>query len=248
MPQDKVTPKISELQKNFSSDQLRSSNIFQMLKSLKLSANFTECNFLKSQGYAFNLVLSLLIWMTIGSNKTVNSSLPDLSDNGIHLGKDVFYRLKNSAKICWRRILWYVVSKFLQQIRKDKENAADKSEKPKPRCLIFDDTLLERTGNKIEKIGKVYDHVKWRMVLGFRLLVGLYFDGVSAIPVDFSMVREKGQKADKPFGMSPKYLRRQFSKKRAKESEGFSRIKELDISKIALSIQMFLRTLVRNAR
>ena len=50
MPSHKVTKQISELQTNFSSDQLRSSTIFQSLKSLKLSANFSEFNFLKKQG------------------------------------------------------------------------------------------------------------------------------------------------------------------------------------------------------
>jgi len=242
MLHDKVTEQISELQTIFSSNQMRSASIFHTLKSLKLSANFAEFNFLKTQGYTFNLVLSLLIWMNLRSSKTVNSSLPELSENNIKLAKDVYYRLKNSEKVCWRRILWYVTEKFLQQIRKDKEHTAGKTEKTKPRCLIFDDTLLEKTGNKIEKIGKVWDHVTHRMVLGFRLLVGLYFDGTSIIPVDFSLVREKGQKADKPFGMLKKHLRRQFRKKRIKESEGIARVEELDISKIELSIRMFLRT------
>ena len=244
MLHDKITEKISELKNNFSSNQLENSTIFQTLKSLKLSANFAEFNFLKEQGYRFNFVLSLLIWMTIRSNKTVNSSLSELSDNGIQVKKDVYYRLKNSEKICWRRILWYIVNKFLQQTQKNDENLIEKKEKPKQRCLIFDDTLLEKTGKKIEKTGKVWDHVTNRMVLGFRLLVGLYFDGTSAIPVDFSLVREKGRKIDKPFGMSKKYLRRQFSKKRAKETEGILRVKELDVNKIKLSIQLFLRAVL----
>ena len=244
MPRDKVTKQISELQNNFSSDQIKSSTIFQTLRSLKLSANFAEFNHLKTQGYAFNLVLSVLIWMTVQSKKTVNSSLSDLSDNGVRLGNDVYYRLKNSEKICWRRILWYVVQKFLFQTQKNSEKIDASSVKSKPHCLILDDTLLEKTGRKIEKIGKVFDHVNQRMVLGFKLLVGLYFDGKSAIPVDFSLVREKGQKADKPFGMSKKHLRTQFCKKRAKDSEGILRVKELDFSKIELSIQMFLRTVL----
>jgi hypothetical protein len=244
MPQDKVTKQISELQNNFSSDQIKSSTIFFFLLSLKLSANFAEFNNLKAHGYAFNLVLSLLIWLTIQSKKTVNSSLSDLSDNEIRVGNDVFYRLKNSEKICWRRILWYVVQKFLLQTQKNSDKSDTSSAKTKPGCLILDDTLLEKTGRKIEKIGKVFDHVNQRMVLGFKLLVGLYFDGKNAIPVDFSLVREKGQKADKPFGMSKKHLRAQFSKKRAKDSEGILRVKELDISKIELSIQMFLRAVL----
>jgi len=120
MLQDKVTKQISELQTNFSSNQMSNSTIFQTLKSLKLSANFAEFNYLKTQGYAFNLILSLLIWMTLQSKKTVNSSITELSENNIGLEKDVFYRLKNSEKVCWRRILWYVAEKFLQQTEKEK--------------------------------------------------------------------------------------------------------------------------------
>jgi hypothetical protein len=253
-----ITKKITELKKKISTDEFKNSTIFQTLKSFKLSANFTEFNFLKKQGYTFDLILSLLIWMNIRSKETVNSSLSELSENGILLRKDVFYRLKNSEHVCWRRILWYVVKKFLQHTQKTAcieqiksiENRSEQCitaqsiEKFKPRCLILDDTLLEKSGMKTEKIGKVWDHVTQRMVLGFRLLVGLYFDGTSTIPVDFSVVREKGKKADKPFGMLKKYLRRQLSKKRAKESEGILRVKELDISKIELSIQIFLRAVL----
>ena len=246
MPKDKVTNKISELQNNLiGSEEFRNSIVFQTLKSLKLSSNFAEFNFLKQQGYAFHLVLSVLIWITIQSINTVSSSLSELSDNGIKIKKDVYYRVKNSEKVCWRRILWYVVDKFFQQKQKNSDHTSSNTEKPKPHCLIFDDTLLEKTGYKIEKIGKVWDHIQQRAVLGFRLLAAVYFDGTSAIPVDFSIVREKGTKADKPFGLLKKYLRRQFNKKRAKESESISRIKELDISKIELSIQMFLRAVLR---
>jgi hypothetical protein len=123
MPNRKDIKKISELEENFSSDQLKISTIFQTLKSLKLSVNFSEFNFLKKQGYAFNVVLLVLIWLTVHDKKTVNSSLSELSANGIKAEKDVYYRLKNSTKICWRRILWYVVNKFLQQTQKNTEIA-----------------------------------------------------------------------------------------------------------------------------
>ena len=83
MLHNKITEKITELQTNFSLDQMRSSTVFQTLTSLKLTANFAEFNFLKTQGYAFNGVLSLLIWMRFKSKKTVNSSLTELSENGI---------------------------------------------------------------------------------------------------------------------------------------------------------------------
>ena len=92
MLRDKITNKISELQNDFSSKEVKSSIIFQTLKSLKMSATFSEFNHLKTQGYSFSLVLTLLIWQTIRSKKTVNSSLSDLSENGITIAKDVYYR------------------------------------------------------------------------------------------------------------------------------------------------------------
>jgi len=109
----------------------------------------------------------------------------------------------------------------------------------KPRCLIFDDTTLEKSGKKIEHIGRVWDHVKQRSVLGFKLLVMLYWDGKSSIPLDFSIHSEKGQKEEKPYGMSKKELRRQFSKKRIKDAESRERIKELDRNKIWMMLKMF---------
>ena len=121
MPECKVTKNISELQADISSNSLGGSIISHTLKSLRLSVNFSEFNFLKKQGYAFDFVLSLLIWMTLRQKKTASSSLSELSDNGIKVEKDVYYRLKNSEKVCWRRILWYIVEKFLQQVRKNSE-------------------------------------------------------------------------------------------------------------------------------
>ncbi|MDR0506379.1 MAG: transposase [Dysgonamonadaceae bacterium] len=87
----------------------------------------------------------------------------------------------------------------------------------------------------------VFDHVGHRMRLGFKMLFALYFDSISSIPLYFSLLSEKGKREDKPFGMRQKDLRRQFSKKRLKESEGASRINELTASKIELVIRIFFR-------
>jgi len=42
--------------------------------------------------------------------------------------------------------------------------------------------------------------------LGYKLLLGLYWDGKSTIPLDFSFLREKGKRSAKPYGMSRKEL------------------------------------------
>jgi hypothetical protein len=179
------------------------------------------------------MVLSAMIYAVTLGRKTAVSSLPLLKKKGITMGKDILYRLKNNAGIDWRKILWQTACKFIG-IRKQ-ENEGEH----KVRCLIFDDTLLEKTGKKIEKIGKVHDHVTDTFKLGYKLLLGLYWDGKSTIPLDFSLSREKGKRAEKPYGMSRKELYRQYGKKRLKELSGREREKELDKSKIEMMLEIF---------
>jgi hypothetical protein len=182
--------------------------------------------------------------MVVTANKTVSSSLSKLYELGVKTGKDVFYRLKNKEYICWRQILWHIVMKF----NSITASTALPDEPDKPHCLIFDDTVLEKSGRKIEKMGRVWDHVKQRSVLGFKLLVMLYWDGKSSIPLDFSFHREKGKKESKPYGMSKREISHQFSKKRKKDTESQKRINELDIDKITMMLKMFYSAFCRCLR
>ena len=235
MLRDKGKKSIEEIKMDFNPDRFTEEKVTRIFKALKITESLSEFNYVKKSGYSVKMVLSLLLVIVVTGNKTVLSSLSDLYEQGITTGKDVFYRLKNNEHICWRRILWHIVMKFIGIATSDPH--ADEPEKR--RCLIFDDTTLEKSGKKMEKLGRVWDHVKQRSVLGFKLLVMLYWDGKSSIPLDFSLHREKGQKQEKPYGMNKKELRRQFSKKRIKESESCQRIKELDMDKIGMMLKMF---------
>jgi hypothetical protein len=235
MLRDKSKKNIEEIKMDFNPERFSEEKVTSIFKALKITESLSEFNCIKKSGYSVKLVLSLLLVMVVTANKTVLSSLSNLYDHGITTGKDVFYRLKNNEHICWRRVLWHIVMKFIGITA----SSALSDEPSKPRCLIFDDTVLEKSGKKIEKLGRVWDHVKQRSVLGFKLLVMLYWDGKSSIPLDFSIHREKGQKEDKPYGMSKKALRRQFSKKRIKDAESGKRIKELDMDKIRMMLKMF---------
>ena len=234
MLRDKVRENISEIQTDFNKEQFNGEKIMRAFKAMKITNCFSVFNDFKEFGLTFKEVLSLLISIVVMSCKTVNSSLPQLKEHGYTAGKDVFYRLKNNPKIPWRRILWHIAGKFMEVT----ESNISEEDRKKPHYLIFDDTTIEKTGKKMEFIGKVYDHVFHRMVLGYKLLIMLYWDGKSSIPLDCSIHRELGQKEDKPYGMTKKELRRRFSKKRIKESESCKRIEELDTSKIYMMIKM----------
>ena len=84
--------------------------------------------------------------MVVSPDKTVNSYLNSPTGEGSSMGKDVFYRLKNSPFICWRMLMWYFVHRFLKVTSNEKDVGDTSSH-----YLIFDDTTLSKTGKSIEK-------------------------------------------------------------------------------------------------
>lgn len=66
-----------------------------------------------------------------------------------------------------------------------------------PKCLIIDDSILPKTGKKIELIGKVFDHGTHIYNLGMKLLTLSYNDGKSVISLDFSIHNEPGKKKNR---------------------------------------------------
>jgi predicted nucleic acid-binding Zn finger protein len=240
MLRNKGTDKISELQTSYAPAGVDCKSVLSGFKALKLTEIFSEFKNIKERGYGFKEVLSVLILMVVHSEKTVHSYLTGFYGIGVSMGKDVFYRIKNRETIGWRMILWHIAARFMR-ITAEKSTIL----RDKPRYLIFDDSTIEKSGKKMEFIGRVWDHVKQCSVLGFKLLVMLYWDGVSSIPLDFSIHREKGKREAYPGGMRKKDLRRRYSKKRIKETYSAKRIKELDMNKIEMVLKMFYSAVYR---
>ena len=111
------------------------------------------------------------------------------------------------------------------------------------RCLIIDDSLLAKTGRRMEFVGRLWDHVGHRSLLGLRLLLLCYCDGKSTFPVDFSIHRERGKNEKKPKGVARRHLKGQYKKCRNEDSEGHQRAMEVDGSKADIGIQMIKRAL-----
>jgi predicted nucleic acid-binding Zn finger protein len=161
----------------------------------------------------------------------------------IEARKDAFYRLKNNPGICWRMILWLFALKFIKLTDTGGESDSDVL-----RCLVFDDSTLPKTGRYIEKVSRVWDHVLNRCILGYKFLVMGYWDGCSFIPLDFSLHREKGKNANKPYGLKNKEYRKQYRKKREKGTHAWDRIKEADNSKIDSAVNMFWRAITQGIK
>jgi hypothetical protein len=133
--------------------------------------------------------------------------------------------------------------KFIKLVLARGENAGDS-----PKCLIFDDSLLHKSGRYIEKISRMFDHVSKRFVLGYKLLTMGYWDGTSFIPLDFSLHRERGNNKDKPFGLKKKEYRRQYRKKREKGTHSWDRAREADSTKIESALKMFWRAVSQGVK
>jgi len=144
-----------------------------------------------------------------------------------------FYRLMNNAQMNWRKLLLSFAKQFitLTQTHGDENNNV--------KCFIIDDTLIEKTGKTIEFIGKVFDHITKKYLLGFKMLVLGYWDGKSLIATDFSLHSEKGKSGN--HGMSKKEQKKQFHKNRPIKSPSRKRVEELDEKKTEVVIAMIKR-------
>ena len=238
MLQGKDIKNIWELKNSFTHKWVEPEFIASSLKLFSFSQLSKSVSEIKQKGYSFEWTLTVLLSMPFIGAETVNSMLSGIVKHHIEAGKDTFYRLKNHSQVCWRLLLWLFVSKF-----KSLSNSKLKQVGQGPKCMVFDDTLLEKTGKCIEKVSRMFDHVTKRYVLGFKLLLVGYWDGISFIPIDFSMHRELGTNKEKPFGLKKKELKKQFKKEREKGTPAYERACEADESKIDCAIKMFKRAI-----
>jgi len=236
MLQSKDIKKVEELKNGFTPRWFEPDFILSSLKCFSFSKTCKSLNPLKVRGYSFSSIFSILICLPFVNADSINSVIDSVLLGHVKARKDVFYRLKNNPGICWRMILRLFASK---SIKASENQGSSKDEDP--RCLIFDDSSLAKTGQYIEKVSRVWDHVLNRAILGYKLLVMGYWNGTSFIPVDFSLHREKGKNKDKPYGLKKSKFRRQHRKTRKKDSPSWERAKEADENKINSALKMFWR-------
>jgi len=238
-----LNPKIlylSELRHVLSNNDKTSEGLVSFFVKLKFEGLCKVFDGVKTKGHEASgslLILCLLQLSNLSVWAMFRSGISTLNESG----KDVYYRLKNNPMLDWRKLLMTAAKRYNALV----SQASTNIDSPLVKCFILDDSCIEKTGNKIEFIGKVFNHVSQRMVLGYKMLTLGYWDGKSFIGIDFSLHREKGKQKTKPYGLKNKQLKVQYSKQRPEGSPQSKRVKELDISKIDNAIKM-LRRAVKN--
>jgi len=216
--------------------------IYDLMKCFNMAKLCRSLGVNKQKGYSLPALIIVLTLFPVMLLKTVRGFI--LSGcKLIEAQKDTFFRIKNNEHMNWRKFLYAVNKQFQNKLPENEEPLTPtENEGPlTPTCGIVDDTLLEKTGDKIEGIGKVHDHVTKKHVLGFKCQVYAYWDGKSIRPLDFSLHAEIGKKKERPFGMTKKQLKRRFKKDRSPKSQGYKRFKELTEDKISAALAAIKR-------
>ena len=238
MLQDKGIESIQELKKYFSNPERKVDYLLDIFKFFDFKRINKRLDILKRQGSSISSVLSVLIILPFLKQASVHALLRSGCKNLAGGGKDVYYRIKNRQDIDWRSILTSFVKRFLIIVAQKGDN-----EGAGPSCLVVDDSYCPKVGTKAEFVGRVYDHVTHRFLIGLRLLQLCFYDGKSTIPIDFSFHREKGKNEAKPYGLTKKQLKLQAKGKRIAGSVSDIRAKEVDDSKMKVAKNMIKRAL-----
>ncbi len=228
--------KIDELQSIVSNENETIRGIQQFMQPFNLGVTLKHYSQLKEKGYKLT---DVLIWLctvqTLGFS-IYQATRQGLSNLIICGEKCVYYRLLENQFINWRGLYRRILLKYYEIVK----SKGEEPEQGTIRCFIIDDTVIEKTGKFIEGVTKVFDHVTQKSVLGLKMLVLGYWDGINFLGVDFSLHHEMGK--NNKGGLTKKEQKLQHKKVRAKDSCTEQRKKELDESKIDSAIKMLKRT------
>lgn len=239
MPNHKGTNIFSEIGKFFKEkDSTSAMNaIMSMTNALKMSekrlfGSESKCNCKLTQLQLLELLMLFPCFMISNAYNYTSSPLYGL----FGCKSDTFYRFLSRDSYDWRRILAMITWQLWRKTQKQRT-----SKSTDPVCLMVDDTDYPKRGIQTEMIGKVFSHVTHSMTLGFKALFLGITDGRSQMLVDFALVGEEGK--NKNYGLKQKQLDARFSKKHAETSHTAHRVKEYDMSKITLMMEMIRRVI-----
>ena len=187
-PQNKTTTNVGEINKLCDENQNITTTIYQIIEKFNIEGKIKVLNTVKLRGYKISELIVILLVIPFFRVRIDNMHRKDRGQNTSKAKKDAYYDLKNNELINWRMILALIVKQFLNITQ---NNVIQDITKIK--ALVGDDTMVMKTGHKIENVSKVHDHTTDGFLFGFKILVLGFYDGTTFIPVDFSIHREKGK-------------------------------------------------------
>ncbi|MEA3295596.1 MAG: hypothetical protein U9Q27_00425, partial [Patescibacteria group bacterium] len=192
MQRSKNTKKVEQIEKVSKSSEQITQSISDVIDKFNVKSVFKEIDLIKRCGILVStttMAMLILPFVGVASVSALFKSGLNKADDG---EKDVYYDVKNNASISWRFLLFSIAKRFKFLVSRSIEELQEiENETKRIKAIIFDDSTIEKTGKTIEGVGYVHDHTKNLHILGYKLLVCSFWDGVSFIPLDFSLHKEK---------------------------------------------------------
>jgi hypothetical protein len=175
---------IKELKNKFSSD--FDSFFSYMNKTIKFKHEFSYSGYKRHAGTDCTLLFTLCFYKLLSFGGSVSGFFNFLFTSNRSVSSDSFYRFQNNGKINWRKIQFKLVKKLLGH--------AVTSEDDLYTYLIIDDSLIAKSGRRIEGVSKVHDHTSGTWRQGYKFLGLSVLRGKFSTIVDFSLVSEGKKK------------------------------------------------------
>ena len=137
---------------------------------------------------ASELFLSLCLFRIVGESiySIYKHKIYELSNHG----KNSFYRMMIRPQMDWIRLMNHFALRYMCFLRKYGEAPQTKT----TTCFIIDDTVLEKSGVRVEDLSLVFIHVKGKCVL----VINYYFvhslTVIQPYPLNFHNIRKRKTK------------------------------------------------------
>ena len=164
------------------------STVLQFFRRFELPRILNISGIRKTKGLCAWDILLCLISMVF-TNKSI-SALE--KEENLPCGKSSLFRFLDNPRYCWRKVVLLFSLKVLFLFIKP---AAGK-ENELFEVLIVDDTIYPRKrSKKVELLSRKHDHSNNQYVKGFDLLTVGYSDGISFVPMAFSLQSSQQKKS-----------------------------------------------------
>ena len=195
------------------------SEVNKSMNELGIRTLLHQSGIQKEKGFpTVTLLFALIVLPVIKQSLTALWS-GKFFENMLQAHKDTYYRFLNHPCFNWRKLLALLVCREIA--RTDRTPFNEKT-------IIADDTLLGKTGEKMELVSYHHDHTTNRSKLGYQMLqIGLH-NGTRFYPLDLGFHTSKNRPNDKLREMD-------------KRTNGWKRRRECFEKKTDLLVQMIRR-------
>ena len=151
------------------------SNANKLFNKFRIHRILHDSGIVKGKGYSLIEMLFLLLLLILESPNSVYAGISKLGKEKL---KTPLNNMLNHEHYNWRRLLYAVARRFAElcPVQSDKIPV-----------LIIDDTTREKTGRKGENLSWFYDHCKRKSFMGFQVIMAVWSNGRTAIPLDFEL-------------------------------------------------------------